>query len=115
MRLLNENEIKNEWEKFFGTRNAVTHSGHGAQRPASLSAESGSYLSVALSQHRRSYFIREITRWNQKSDPVPRPPRPRRPRRFAEGSFEAAIPLASSRASSGWEELISGHISRSRT
>ena len=65
--------------------------------------------------YRRSYFIREITRWNQKSDPVPRPPRPRRPRRFAEGSFEAAIPLASSRASSGWEELISGHISRSRT
>ena len=114
-RKLNENEIKNEWEKFFGTRSAVTHSGHGAQLPASLSAESGSYLSVDLSQHRRSYFIREITRWGQKSDPVPRPPRPRRPRRFAEGRFEAATPLASSGESSGWEDLISGLISHSRT
>ena len=64
-------------------------------------AESGSYLSVDLSQHRGSYFIREIPRRNKKNDPVPRPRRPRRPRRsrrprrprrFAEGRFEAATP-----------------------
>jgi hypothetical protein len=34
---------------------------------------------VDLSQHRRSYFIREVTRWNRKSDPVPRPTAPTAP------------------------------------
>ena len=34
-----------------------------------MSAEARSYLSVDLSQHRRSHFIREITHWNKKMTP----------------------------------------------